>query len=109
MPLLRPCIGAGGQPCPTRALTKDRSGRCETCRRRHWNAAGSSTQRGYGTAHRALREQYRPLVEAGRVTCWRCGELIAPHEPWDLGHDDNDRGEYRGPEHRDCNRATKVH
>jgi hypothetical protein len=46
------------------------------------------------------------LVEAGNVICWRCGELIGADEPFDLGHDDQDRSQYRGPEHQGCNRAT---
>jgi hypothetical protein len=100
----RPCLGAG-QPC--RNLTQHRSGRCEHCRRQHWNSLPSTVERGYGAEHRALREQWRPMVEAGRVVCWRCGELIQPGDAWDLGHSDTDRSVYRGPEHRAHNRATR--
>lgn len=103
----RPCLGVDGERCPTRALTTARHGRCPDCARRHWRGRGTTSQRGYGPDHRALREQYRPLVEAGDVRCWRCGELIAPGDAWDLGHDDRDRSVYRGPEHRAHNRATK--
>jgi hypothetical protein len=105
----RPCLGYDGRPCPDRALTDHRSGRCPDCRRIHWRSRGSTTDRGYGPAHRALREHYRPAVEAGAVVCWRCGQLIQPGEAWDLGHDDHDRNVYRGPEHRAHNRATKHH
>src|SRR5262249_9362449 len=76
-------------------------------------ARPSSTDRGYGTAHAAARKRLEPLVAAGEVRCWRCALPIPPGQPWDLGHDDHDRGVYRGPEHRhsrDCpmggNRAT---
>lgn len=66
----------------------------------------STADRGYGYDHQKLRATVKPQVEAGRATCWRCGGRISPHEPWDLGHDDDDRSRYRGPEHRGCNRAT---
>ncbi|BBC53952.1 putative HNH endonuclease [Mycobacterium phage HC] len=74
---------------------------------------GSTSARGYGWKHQALRAQVKPYVEAGHVDCWRCGERIQPGQQWDLGHDDDDRSRYRGPEHalaKDCaaggNRAT---
>src|SRR5262245_27072880 len=63
-------------------------------------------QRGYGATHRAAREQVKPLVLAGGVRCARCGEVIRPGDPWDLGHVDGDKSRYSGPEHRWCNRAT---
>lgn len=62
--------------------------------------------RGYGSRHQALRKEWAPLVDAGHVTCWRCGQPITPGQAWDLGHDDHDRSIYRGPEHRGPNRAT---
>ncbi|MGH3496306.1 MAG: hypothetical protein ACRDP1_02425 [Nocardioidaceae bacterium] len=77
--------------------------RCATCTR---TAAGTTTSRGYGHTHQQLRRQWAPLVAAGTVRCWRCGQQLLPHEPWDLGHDDHDRQLYAGPEHRACNRAT---
>jgi hypothetical protein len=66
----------------------------------------STTARGYGAQHQALRRQWAPIVAEGGVICWRCGHLIAPGQAWDLGHDDNDRTTYRGPEHRGPNRAA---
>jgi hypothetical protein len=61
---------------------------------------GSTAARGYGAKHKAERKRWEPQVNAGLVNCWRCGWLIAPGQPWDLGHDDYDRSVWRGPEHR---------
>jgi hypothetical protein len=63
-------------------------------------------QHRYGTHHKKLRRRWELEVGAGRAVCWRCGEPIAPGEPWDLGHDDANPNVHRGPEHRGCNRAT---
>ena len=60
----------------------------------------------YGYQHQKLRKQVEPSVRAGKATCWRCQERIDPGTDWDLGHDDDDRTKYRGPEHVHCNRAT---
>lgn len=72
--------------------------------------AGITTLSGYGSQHQKLRAQWRPYVEAGIVHCARegCGQLIEPGTPWDLGHDDQDRTKYRGPEHARCNRGTRA-
>lgn len=67
---------------------------------------GNTTARGYGRQHQLLRACWAPYVAAGIVDCWRCGERIQAGAPWDLGHDDVDRGRYTGPEHAACNRAT---
>ena len=84
----------GGSRCPEHTRARDR-------------ARGTTAQRGYGTAHQRLRRALVPLVQAGRVTCWRCGLPIDPSEPWDLGHDDHDRTITRGPEHANtCNRSA---
>lgn len=67
----------------------------------------SSHARGYDRAHRRIRAHWALRINAGaHVDCWRCGQPIAPTEPWDLGHDD-DRTITRGPEHaRQCNRSA---
>jgi hypothetical protein len=69
-------------------------------------AKRTTAERGYGWEHRKQREALRPTVEAGKATCWRCQLPIKPRDPWDLGHDDNDRTRYRGPEHVSCNRGA---
>lgn len=66
----------------------------------------TTKERGYGNAHKRLRAKYEPLVRSGEAICWRCGRLIDPNGTWDLGHDDNDRTKYRGPEHVSCNRGA---
>jgi hypothetical protein len=70
----------------------------------------STTKRGYGANHQALRERLRPQVEAGLTTCALCGEPIQAGDEWDLGHmDGSNRTVFSGPEHRRCNRATSTH
>lgn len=74
--------------------------------------AKSTTARGYGANHQKLRKQWQSRIDAGeKVVCWRCKEAgkahrIKPGDEWDLGHDDDDRGRYRGPECAKGNRAT---
>jgi hypothetical protein len=65
---------------------------------------GNTTARGYGAQHQSKREKLAPTVATGTITCARCGLLIAPGQPWDLGHTD-DRTSWTGPEHRRCNRV----
>ena len=60
---------------------------------------GSTQERGYGYNHQLIRRRWQERIDSGEeVRCWRCGRLIVPGMAWDLGHDDNDRGVYRGPE-----------
>ena len=65
----------------------------------------STKARGYGQRHRAERERWRPIVDAGRAVCARCKQPIEPGRPWDMGHTD-DRTAWTGPEHRACNRKA---
>ena len=85
----------------------DRPGRCPSCQQAYEARRGTPAQRGYDQAHRNRRTEWAPKVATGLTPCWRCGELILPTEPWDLGHDDTDRTITRGPEHANrCNRAA---
>jgi hypothetical protein len=68
---------------------------------------GDTTRKGYGAQHQRLRAQLAPAVARGTVACARCGHLIPPGAPWDLGHrDGTGKREYQGPEHQRCNRAA---
>lgn len=69
----------------------------------------TTSERGYGYAHRKLREQWARVVKRGDAVCWRCGRGIHPDEAWDLGHDDHDRSITHGPEHAGrCNRRAAA-
>lgn len=89
-----PDVAVTGSLCPTHKAEAER-------------ARGNANQRGYGSAHQQLRKEWALKVRTGSVICARCGDTIQPGERWDLGHDDNDRSKYNGPEHADrCNRAA---
>jgi hypothetical protein len=96
---LTACRGYPGHRCPSLVPR----GRCIDCARVVDAQRGRRQQRGYGAHHDALREAWSPAVEAGRVKCWRCQVLIKAGSAWHLGHDDDDRTKYRGPEHMRCN------
>lgn len=68
---------------------------------------GNTTDRGYGSRHQKLREQWEPYVEAGTVNCHAIVCLmpdrwIRPGSEWHLGHT-RDRTGWTGPEHAKCN------
>jgi len=70
----------------------------------------TTAERGYGGQHVKLRKKIQKQMDAGKVFhCWRCGRVISPSGGFDLGHDDDDRSKYMGPEHISCNRATSRH
>lgn len=82
--------------------------KCRDCRRQAEQARGSSTQRGYGYTHTKLRAAYQRRMNAGeQFNCWRCSKPIDP-TAWDLGHNDQYRTEYAGPECMTCNRGTAA-
>jgi hypothetical protein len=75
---------------------------------------GRTTANGYGHTHQQLREQWAPIVATGTVVCTRydhpqfprCTGLIHPGDQWELGHNDQDKSIYTGPEHLTCNRRA---
>lgn len=66
---------------------------------------GSTTQRGYGTAHQQLRAKLLAQWKPGDP-CARCGKPMTDKTRIDLGHQDGKRG-YRGLEHDTCNRGNR--
>lgn len=106
-PQQRECNGCGDEFMPTHHSQTYCS---KDCRPRSRSGAKiSRAERGYGREHAAKRRWYKTnVVDKGEGYCWRCGVWLDPAEPWDLGHDDNDRSIYRGPECRPCNRGTAA-
>lgn len=95
----RPCAEPG---CPT--ITAQT--RCTKHTRQLDKARGTRQQRGYDAPHDRLRADYQSRMDAGEAfMCWRCTRPIDP-AAWHLGHDDEDRTKYRGPECEPCNLAT---
>lgn len=52
--------------------------------------------------HRKTRARLKPYADAGLLNCARCGDRIAPGQPWHLDHSD-DRQVYLGASHARCN------
>lgn len=96
---MKVCLEPG---CPT--LTK--RSRCPEHERAKDKARGTRQQRGYDAAHDRLRADYQRRMDAGeRFDCWRCERPIDPLA-WTLGHCDDDRRVYHGPECPPCDYAT---
>ena len=66
---------------------------------------GTTTARGYGTAHQQLRARLLAQWTPGDP-CARCGKPMWKRDRIDLGHTD-DRTGYRGLEHDTCNRGGR--
>ena len=99
---LHPCATPD---CPT--PVPHGTSRCPQHTRARDRARGTRQQRGYDRDYDRTRRAWAPRVATGTIPCHRCGDLIHPTEPWDLGHDDHDRSIIRGPEHAyRCNRAA---
>lgn len=80
--------------------------RCPQHQREHEAQRGSRQARGYDRNYDRERRHWAGRIRQGDISCWRCRQPIRPDEPWDLGHDDNDRTIIRGPEHQHCNRSA---
>ena len=66
----------------------------------------STVERGYGAAHRRLKDRWQVEVDANGATCFRCGGSVPKgSRKWDLGHTE-DRTGWTGPEHVGCNRSA---
>ena len=65
-----------------------------------------------GRAALAVRAHLARAIASGDVLCPRCGRLIRPDEPWDVGHEldqalgGNHHLENLRAEHRACNRRS---
>lgn len=64
-------------------------------------AKTSTTQRGYGAAHRRKRAELLP--SAYGQPCSRCGQLMREGQALHLDHADHDRSVYLGFSHASCN------
>jgi hypothetical protein len=96
----RPCLEPG---CPALLSARRGVSRCPA----HQRPRPTTTQRGYGPAHRRLRDQ---LIATYQPTdlCWRCGQPLGPDSSMlDLGHTD-DRLGYMGLEHAACSRGHRL-
>lgn len=86
--------------CPT-ILTKGER-RCARHAKAYEERRGSSTARGYGTAHQRLRAAWQRRIDEGEhVVCATCPTVITGRA-WQLGHD-HVNGGYLGPQCVDCN------
>ena len=96
---MKVCIKPG---CP--ALTH--TTRCPEHEREKDKARGTRQARGYDAAHDRLRADYQRRMDHGETfKCWRCGGPVDPNS-WTLGHCDDDRGRYHGPECPPCDYAV---
>ena len=80
--------------------------RCPIHEAEHEGKRGTSTERGYGISHQRERAKWEARLRRGPLPCARCGRLIFADDVWDLGHDDEDRSMYNGPECSSCNRSA---
>lgn len=89
--------------CPGCGTTVTKRGRCPACNR----ARGTTTQRGYGTAHQQQRA--RLLRTAIGTRCPICTQPMLAGQPLDLDHSTNDKA-LLGDRivHAGCNRGRRF-
>lgn len=108
IPELATCAQCGQVFEPKRATQKYCNAECRARRKGYragYQRKGATTsERGYGAAHKREREKWRAIVDAGRAHCCLCGKHIAPGSEFDLDHTP-DRTGYRGAACPRCNRA----
>jgi len=96
--MLKRCLE---RDCPTLTPTT----RCPTHTRAKDRARGTTTQRGYGKEHAALRAHLVATYHPDDP-CPKCGLPLGPDPSMlDLGHTEGRKG-WTGLEHRAHNRAT---
>ena len=101
MALPRPCLDCGtptrnGSRCPPHQAAADA---------RRDAQRGTPAQRGYGRAHRQLREKLLAQWKPGDP-CAHCGQPMRDKSRLDLAHT-ADRSGYRGLAHDVCNRGNR--
>ena len=89
-------VDGRSRACPTILTSGERY--CTRHARQYEARRGTSTQRGYGVDHRALRADWQRRIDAGEIVMCAdgCGARIAGRM-WQLGHD-HQRGGYLGPQ-----------
>jgi hypothetical protein len=82
------------------------SPRCPECTRAKDQQRGTTTQRGYGTEHQAIRVQLLATYQPSEP-CRRCTLPLGPDPSvLDLGHPTDGYAGY-ALEHKDCNRGKR--
>ena len=86
--------------CPTILTGGER--RCPRHAKAYEQRRGSSTERGYGSAHQRARAAWQRRIDDGEhVVCATCPTVITGRM-WQLGHD-HVNGGYLGPQCVPCN------
>lgn len=98
-----------GRRCPRPSCPRiitDGSRYCPAHAREYEAKRGSTSARGYGSAHQRLRAAWQARIDRGEVVhCARCGQRIDAGMDWALDHN-ADRTGYLGPSHTACNNSA---